>query len=212
MPFPVTSLLDDFNRANEGPPPSSNWTNNFDAGTPGGFKVVSNQCTANSLPCESYWSAAQFGPNMEVWATFAAVPTTGSLGMYVRIQSAGTGSCDSYGIIAVKATGGPTGDTVKIYRMDNAVHTQLGATITRAFAAGDSFGVRIIGSTIEAWYKASAGSWTLLGSRTDSTYSGNGYLGLMNATNAFTLDDFGGGTIKMPALRRRPPMNTLRTM
>ena len=43
MAFPTTGILDDFNRGNEGPPPSANWTTLVQ-----GHKVVSNACTSNS--------------------------------------------------------------------------------------------------------------------------------------------------------------------
>ena len=49
--FPTTGIKDNFNRANVGPPPSSNWTCPYN-----GIKVLSNQCAATT--CLLYTSDA----------------------------------------------------------------------------------------------------------------------------------------------------------
>jgi hypothetical protein len=65
--------------------------------------------------------------------------------------------------------------------------------------SGVSHGIMsLIGSgadNITVYYKAAAGSWTSLGTRTDSSYTGAGYVGLtMYYYSDRRLDDFGGGT------------------
>ncbi len=42
------------------------------------------------------------------------------------------------------------------------------------FGNGDSFGLKIVGSTFTIYYKAGAGSWTSLGTRNDATWSAAG--------------------------------------
>ena len=66
-------------------------------------------------------------------------------------------------------------------------------------SAGDSIGMSMVGSTITVYYKASGGSWTSLGTRTDSTYTAAGRLQLgqwlSSSGVASTIDNFGGGAI-----------------
>jgi hypothetical protein len=78
-------------------------------------------------------------------------------------------------------------------RVDGGSSTTLGATAAQTVSVGDKLGIRAIGSTIEAWYyDSSAGTWSFLFSRTDSTYSSAGYIAMESRGSA--LDDFGGGT------------------
>jgi hypothetical protein len=59
-------------------------------------------------------------------------------------------------------------------------------------AEDDEFGMTIIGSTITVYYKTALGSWTVIGTRTDSTYSGGGKIGV-GITARGGVDSFGGG-------------------
>ncbi len=65
-------------------------------------------------------------------------------------------------------------------------------------SAGDSFGIQMIGSTITVWYKAAAGSWTSLGTRTDTTYNNIGHVqfGIWSTVAGATYDNFGGGNVR----------------
>ena len=67
MAFPMTSVLDNFNRSDEGPPPRTNgtqWT-----GSDTHFGVVSNVAeppgSANSDLVANYWDTSTFGPACE---------------------------------------------------------------------------------------------------------------------------------------------------
>jgi hypothetical protein len=73
MTFPTTPILDDFNRANEGPPPSANWSAYHASwGFGDGLEVVSNQCKGNSYNlCGDWWSVETFGSDCEVYVTIA---------------------------------------------------------------------------------------------------------------------------------------------
>src|SRR5436189_297727 len=62
--FPTTNILDDFNRSNQGPPPSSNWVSD---GSPDGWKVLSNQATPSvDGYAHDVWERDTFGPDSEV--------------------------------------------------------------------------------------------------------------------------------------------------
>lgn len=201
MAFPTTGILDSFNRANEGPPPSSNFSGPADPGD-GSLQTSSNQCVSASGYGYIWWNVAQFGPDCEAYVTLASVPDVSwnYTWVAVKLQSPGTSGIDGYEI-TIETQQSPTNDNVYVNRIDNNVSTQLGATINTNFAAGDGLGVGILGSAISA-YRRSSGTWSSLGSRTDSTY-GAGYIGVGTGT-AHPLDDFGGGTtVSLLAVPRR---------
>ena len=187
--FPTTSVLDAFNRANEGPPPSSNWTTGIDGGT-GSFTVTSNEARlTNGTLSSAYWNAANFGPDVEVYATIGS--SIGPSRLHFRIQQEGTAGHDGYALLAYTPT-----NELYIYRIDNGTQTQLGAAISQTISSGDSFGVSMIGSTITIYYKVGAGAWTSLGTRSDGTYTSAGKIGMAAFDNAeIRIDNFGGGTV-----------------
>lgn len=189
MPFPTTSVIDNFNRANEGPPPSANWSGPIRPGQPR-LKVVTNQVVANADDnAEDYWSNATFGPDSEAYITIPTFSNDHS-SVYLRLQAPGTAGVDGY-----RELSSAFSSVTQIYRVDDTVHTQLGADISQAWSNGDAHGADIVVSTITAYRKPSGGSWGSLGTRTDNTYAGAGNIGLnMNSINQ-TGDDFGGGTI-----------------
>jgi hypothetical protein len=86
MAFPSTPILDDFNRSNEGPPPSSNWTSIYN-----GHVVASNHIRGyvyndNNV---SMWNASTFGPNIEAYAARKNEYT--SLGVIGRLDASSNG-------------------------------------------------------------------------------------------------------------------------
>jgi hypothetical protein len=82
--------------------------------------------------------------------------------------------------------------------MDNDSLVGLGSAIVppAPYALGDKLGLECIGSTIAA-YVFQSGAWSQLGTRTDSTYSAAGKIGvrLSDAGSNSRIDDFGGGTV-----------------
>lgn len=193
--FPCTSILDNFNRANEGPPPSTNWTTGIDGGA-NGFKVDTNEAEVNGDPSSGYWNVQNFGPNVEVYVTLGVA--TQASRVHWRIQQEGTAGWDGYTLLAY------TDNNFYVYRVDNGVQTQLGAAIAQTFSSGDSFGISHVGSTITVYYCASGAGcgvsgagWTNKGTRTDNTYSSAGKIGMsmFDSSTTTALDNFGGGTL-----------------
>jgi hypothetical protein len=188
--FPTTGILDGFNRDNEGPPPNANWSKPF-GGILGEFKVVSNQCVVDQIlngGCYGYWGPATFGPDCEFYATVIAVPTTGDFSLFARAADVTGFVVDAYGATWVHD------GTIRIIRSDDGDPNHLLATGTQALSAGDKVGIQIIGSTIRMWYKPVAGSWTVLLTAVDATYSAAGYLMLGAEDPDVIFDDVGGGT------------------
>ncbi len=196
--FPTTGILDNFNRANTGPPPSANWSQGpFDFTATHGLQVVSNQLKAAQFGSftrqDNYWNAASFGPDSEVYATIASLNTSNEVGLYLRGSSIGSGTSNGYYLNIDLA---PTA-TWTMQSITSGSSTTLGSTFNQSLSSGDSVGYSVSGSTLTAWYKPSAGSWTALASRTDTTYASAGRIGVgLAGTNTATiLDNFGGGTI-----------------
>lgn len=187
MPFPTTPILDSFTRADEGPPPSASWSNTFN-----GLKVVSNECAGNAVGQNiSFWNASTPGGGCEAYATIRAKPAnTNGMGICARLKDTGAiGTLDGYLITALTAV---VADTIRIDRLDNGVATTLGSTISQEFSVGDKIGIRCVGSNIQAWY-FNGTSWSLLGTRVDTTYPDAGRIGLIIQNILGRWDDFGGG-------------------
>ncbi len=195
MAFPTTGILDNFNRNNEGPPPSASWSAMY-SGLTGGWEVVSNQCTVDSLgvagACANYWNQATYADS-EVYTTIVTKPAdTTYFILFARAVDVTGTTPDGY-VLRLATVAGAGNDVVTFRRSDNAVQTQLGDAITQEVAAGNSFGLEIISDDLTAYLNT--GSWASIGTRTDATYSAAGYLCITTTSTATVLDNFGGGTV-----------------
>jgi len=195
--FPTTGVIDNFNRTNEGPPPSANWDNNPSGVANDGLKVVSNAAAGNasgdSVYNESYWDVTTFGGASEAHCTISTLPSAGrSAGLFLRLQTPATAGADGYYGEYLQLAGT---DEAYIYRIDNTVFTQLGLVVaSQDFSAGDGFGFEAIGDTLSLY--RNSGGWAQLGtSRTDATYGGAGYIGAVIEDTTGRIDNFGGGTV-----------------
>lgn len=194
MTFPVTGILDSFNRANTGPPPSANWsTDQFGQGLPG-HKVVSNTCVGDANFAASWWNAATYGPDAEVYAQAPtrSATVTHTMELQLRMVDPGTAAMDGYDVRMDPNGGSPF---FAVVRMDNIVNTILGATVSAPFVAGDWMGGEATGSEISVYRKPSGGDWVRVASRVDTTYPDAGYIGMYTDRTASSWDDFGGGEI-----------------
>lgn len=185
MAFPTTSVLDNANRADEGPPPSASWGNLV-----AGLVVSSNQF-APSGPGNrsSYWLTA-FNANCEVFATIGTEPASNrTQTLFVRLHDVGAGTTDGYGVRLNKLAGT---DTLEVVIMTNGSLTAIGAAVSQELVSGNKFGLEANGSTFTVYIDTGSG-WTSLFSRTDSTYSVGGFVGA--DVSSGTIDDFGGGNL-----------------
>jgi hypothetical protein len=189
MSFPTTSILDDFNRTAEGPPPSANWTLVFGVGSKTDGTCLVRGSTGSGNDNGSYWNVETFGPDTEVFATVTT--KTGFCDLLVRLANVPGATTDGYSVAINSST-----NLVRHFRIDNAVFTLLGANESQTITNGDSWGYKMIGSTMQAYYKVGAGPWLAIGSgRSDSTYSAAGYIGLTMESSSAQYDNFGGGSI-----------------
>ena len=192
MDLSVFSVLDNFNRANEGPP-ANGWTTIFGSG----FKVLSNQAATDGVSGDNggWYTQQKYGPDCAVYVTIvAAAATYGDLQVRATGTSSATACAYDFGMQAAN-------NTLGFYRADNGAFTQLGASISQTITNGDSWGGTVIGNTLTMHYKTAAGSWQVMGTRTDSTYTASGYLGMSFNSTTQAYDNFGGGTIGNAAFR-----------
>jgi hypothetical protein len=208
MAFPTTGVLDNFNRADA--PLGASWSQgplNFaaNAGLTIASNVVARGTQASDFRQDSYWNPSTFGPACEVHCKITTVDTVDGQGitLFARFVNIGSGTSDGYGL-------GVEGDGTNMARWviqrytNGAWEANLGAPVTQTVAAGDSVGLESVGSTLNAYHKPAAGSWTLLFSRTDATYAAAGNVGLSMAGTTVRVDDFGGGTLIVPISARVP--------
>lgn len=175
--FPLSPILDSGTRANQGPPPSSSWGHIFGDG----LKILSNSFALVAGPnteTADYWNGLAATADQEVYGTLS---TLGSLAFYIRTNSqASTGYLLSYS----------SGD-ITLYKLP-AVST-LATYSSVGMSNGDAFGASAIGSSIKV-YKRVSGSWSVLGTTSDSTYT-SGLIGIYTGDASVRLTNFGGGPV-----------------
>lgn len=199
MAFPATSAFEDFSTAADENPLSDggNFAGPIIPGD-GTSKLSSHQAVAvnGSSYGETYW-ATSFSGAHEVWAAIGGTSQL-SYQPYVAacIQSPNTSSNAGYVLWAQSTT------QIQLRRFVSGASGAALASYTSGFtlAAGDAWGMHIEGGVISCYVRVS-GTWSLLGTVSDSTYT-SGYVGFgwwntAGATVGFT--SFGGGNSTTPA-------------
>lgn len=196
MAFPVSNVLDNFNRANENPLTTTNWGASFSpAADP--FQVVTNAATTTSGGqgyCAAYWKTS-FTGSIEVYLTITTVPANGT-SVWLDIITNATINSASPNIYQMQISKLAGTDTIKVFRVDAGVGSLL-ATYNQEVANGDSVGLSLAGGVLTAFYKSGAGAWTFLGTSNDLTYKGTFNIGFETdgEASAPIFDNFGGGNI-----------------
>lgn len=186
--FPSTPILDNANRANEGPPPSVNWT--IPAGYDGIVVDSSRFASLGAYGC-AYWNTP-FNADCEVYEYFPVV----ALGAPLR------------GIFARSVLPDPQYDGYILYIYNDANinlwlfrQDSVGGNVPlqhwspATYENGIGIGMRLTGSVIEVWYYTISSGWVLQGSITDSFWSAGGISGMFAGDTTTRMDDFGGGSM-----------------
>lgn len=203
MAFPTTSVLDAFGTASQLLSARAGWdhTNHLNTGdkffetNSGGTALV----TTPGTPASSYWGTS-CGPDCEVGCDLTAVDSTIiHLGMTF---SAGV-AVGGYGF---RMGFGGTWD-IETYST-----ASLASGSRTAPSAGDSIGFSRIGSVLTAYIKHS-GTWSVVGSVTDATYTGAGEIGIaVGSGNTPTIDNFFGGTAVAAAAAKASGIHVVRAL
>jgi hypothetical protein len=143
----------------------------------------------------------------EFWARMAVVPTTAAqrVDLWVRAGDRNLSSQYAYGLQVIE--GSP--DTWRMVRRSGGATTTLSSDVSGpSIADGDDLGIECTGTgatvTLKAYHRPAAGSWTLIGTWTDSTGSrlvAAGYVGIGfgdGATEAeeVYVGEIGGGSMQ----------------
>jgi hypothetical protein len=188
LPFPLTSIIDDFNRANEGPP-MTGWTDILN-----GLEIINNQAADSGGAGMSWsvWSTLIPAANCEAYFTIATVGDGQDFIVFARVTGSG-GSLGGYAVNAQRTSG-----RIEIYRIDGWVFTTLDY-VDLAVGDGDGIGIRCLSDVIYAYHKPAAGVWAYLFSATDSTYTVPGLIGTgiddPPLVEDARIDNFGGGDL-----------------
>lgn len=186
---PTAGLIDQFNRAND-TLIGTGWTEGGDfLGIDGttlelNTNQVRNSSGSNSVARRS----TTFGPDSEYYMDIPTLPGNGEwVGFFVRCTP--TTNTNGY-VVEVYNDGGSL--DVYIFRVTSNGYTQLGAAVTNGVQAGDSLMIQAVGSSINIERQRS-GTWSVIATRTDSTYNSAGYIGMYGTGTTFRLDNAGGG-------------------
>lgn len=193
MAFPTTGILDNFNRSNEGPPPSSYWSSDVSDG----WKVVSNKMvpgTDVAHYCDAFWSTPYSGA-VEFYYTIDTDSANATIyhSLYFFMQSTNWSVDRGYLLQYVK-TPAPV-EKIVLYRDTDGSYTEL-RSVNQAVDAGDKIGISVSAAGVmQIWFYDASGAatWTELGATaTDTTYT-SGYTLIETDAYDIKLDDFGGG-------------------
>lgn len=189
----LATLLDAFNRANEGPPPSASWlSTSFSSGT-SQLQVVSNALKRGGAGWGSCAWGTQLGPDAILVVT---ISTVGDFSLILRGQAPGSGAWDGYECLYTSST--------HRFDLDVITNNSAGASLANSTAvtlgAGDKVGFAVIGDTLSmAVYTAGAWGADLLTASAGGSISGAGYVGIWANGTTPVFDDFSAGTIPSAA-------------
>lgn len=207
MIFPITPILDDFNRADESPlSGGGDWPSRL-GNTIFTLSLVSNQAISQATQdaaATRAWSGGSsesLGSDHEVWVTIGGSWTGNArVGVCTRIRGASGSAANGYRLLAHKPT-----NVVDLVRFAGGAFTSLHSE-SFTLVAGDKIGLRSIG-TDHYMYVFSSGAWQLLEIVSDATFVGQTYdLALWMHTQLPRADDFGGGNIRLPQIIRHRSM------
>jgi hypothetical protein len=189
--FPITSVIDDFNRASLG----GNWSEMTDADGP--LAIYSSTILGGAPAtnyCGSYWNVATYGPDCEAYITYTGAGLTGEyFGLWIRAQGPGAANIDGYKV-TYSDVGGGSLSLIKVTNFTTEVTLDSLAAVP---TSGHKIGIQAVGDLITGW-RDTGGGWTQILDATDSTYAGAGHIviDLFDiGSDTARLDNFGGGTI-----------------
>lgn len=189
--FPTTPILDNFNLADQGPPPDSNWLGSTFS-TDNGLVIVSNQ-VAHATGTGAGGSALYNADYVDGIEFRLDMPVNVACGIDYFVTNGGTATPSGY-----RAQISETNNELQLYVFTNGAFTKL-AGYALTIADGDSVGIKSSGGVHQLMYKAAGSvSWIPYGAPVnDSTYSAGKAGIFMSASSTGRVDNFGGGQIPL---------------
>jgi hypothetical protein len=176
--FPITSLADDFNRANENPIVGA-WSTPI-LSTDSNAQVLANIWSTGFASASSYLTGVDIADS-EAWFTIVGLF---GIGPVVRVSD--PGAAPNYYQLFASATG------VTLRKSVAGSITNL-QVVNLPMANGDKLGIRASGTTITGYIKRTGDTeWQQVAQATDSDLT-SGSIGISGA--ASSVDDFGGGDL-----------------
>lgn len=185
-PFPSTGLVDDFNRADEGPLNGGGiW--NTAAYNNGTLNIVSNEVARTSAGIGAQVTTATEGGDHEVWAELDSLGT-GHAALIAGASADNGATRDNY-LTQINSDG----LEYRLIRTTNGAEVVIGAS-TPANTAGTRHGIRVADAVVEAWVNENDGrGWRLVIPMVDGNFT-SGRTGLQISNNStYQWDSFGGG-------------------
>lgn len=184
--FPVTGVLDDFNRA------SGSVGGSWVAATTLGLAITSQQqlSPTTTSGVSPVWDGAVFGTSQEAFVTLATVPTASTeIDLMLKVQ----GTIWSAGHIEVRYDNTKKHIVVSTYASSQGWRSY--ATINVTMSAGDQLGARAYSNGMVEVLRNGARLGTMSVTAWPS-YALTGRIGMTLAGSSVTrVDNFGGGTI-----------------
>jgi hypothetical protein len=184
-PFPATSVLDNFNRAN-----STNLGGNW-SGSNAGYRIDTSTLEIRGGAAPPKLRSASFGTNEEAYFTFSDVATLNGVQQGLALKSSPTGAS------MIRITYDRAASSVTVATVTGSVVTTIGVFPGVSFANGNALGARVSGNTVTVYRNnapigtADTGTWTSTGGQIGIWFSGTTNTAAGNAR----IDNFGGGTL-----------------
>ena len=170
------------------------WSKN--GASAGTLNVTSNQASGPNNSKGAFWNVKDFGPDLEVFATFAetGIGASDFFGFFWSfVGAANSDTWSAYWLIYYGNGGSPQ---IRIRTVNNPTVVDI-LTINQTLNDGDQLWVIQEGGIIYLYGKVLGNTqWDLLGQVADTTYYRAGKLGIRGigvTNNLWRLDDFGGG-------------------
>lgn len=191
MTFPVSGVLDSFNAgASQLLTTRAGWSPSIPVF--GGSDMITDSvptyASSNSIALgTAAWLLS--ATDIEVWATFSVVGTSGP-SLMSRMTQLGTINMARY---QVQYTVGTT--NLRLISVINNVASANLLSITQTVSNGDSIGLSSYGNNHAIWYKAGAGVWQMLGAVWDNAIPTAGLAIGVQVHQSGRCDQFGGGAL-----------------
>lgn len=161
------------------------------------LKRLTNQIAGSGTGANnSYYNSPATGPDCDAWATIATLDLTSGNGVGISCRTTPGLAAASSHYQSVTVRGSST-NVQRLFKYVSSTFTKLGADETTVLAAGNSLGVRALGTTITLYYNT--GSWTAstLATATDSTVAGvaGTFSDLEIDGTTYRVTNFGAGRI-----------------